>query len=441
MEGELADLNLAFDKFRSQTNISDIKNQVTIIRARNELLSQEIDQVFTNRKSVERKIQEISDLTASIDNELQQRLLATAPDKAQEISALRNRHETLQNSLPELKANLAQLRSSLNAAEQRLKNDPVRAKLESLAKTKVKLVEERQRLLKEAERASLTPAEQRDLLAAQIKSDTEILAKLEAETGAKRKASEAVRQRIPEIEKELSGNHETSEEYTKLEILLKKDKEMEEFLKDFDKNKAKAVADQQNAQAKILQNLDILSRNLQSAELAGELAEEASLAQIGDSVVLLRQEISKRRAELQKLEALNPAKEIAELKRELEEKKDEMTNKFSRADEFIREQEREIENLVNERIASEKTLSIALQDAARAQSAVDGIRKKAESNPNYKKAKEDLAKLAAQQEKVYKLKEELFRRTAEIDYSVLKSEVMALTDSINQSLVRQLTSN
>ena len=89
LEGELADYNLAQDKFRAGTKPEDIMAMYNYIKGQNEKKKQGLDELFIERKEMENEIADMERQMSEIQAANEERLSELEPDKRQQYEQLK----------------------------------------------------------------------------------------------------------------------------------------------------------------------------------------------------------------------------------------------------------------------------------------------------------------------------------------------------------------
>lgn len=174
LEGDLADINLALDKLRTNTDATDVQDQFQQLKEQNDGERKRIDQVFLQRKEVENAIEELEDKLMRL-READAALVATLGDQAQEqYHQLTERAHTLAREVEEKEGKIVHLTQLLRTLQDSTKAGSYQTHLQG-----VELIHRKEELLRkiaginEELSANLTPEELRERLLERVKVQTE----------------------------------------------------------------------------------------------------------------------------------------------------------------------------------------------------------------------------------------------------------------------------
>ena len=120
-EGELADYNLALDKFRSDTKPEDIEALHMHIKNANDKQRANLDSLFAVKRDMESEISTIEQQIQEINFQNESKLNDLDPEQRNEYEKLKEENAQLGNDINSNRTELEEVNQRLNAAEMRLK--------------------------------------------------------------------------------------------------------------------------------------------------------------------------------------------------------------------------------------------------------------------------------------------------------------------------------
>ena len=127
LEGELADYNLAGDKYRSMMKADDIEEVYNKIRVYNKKKMDESDSLFLEKAKITEEIQKVEYENNNILQGIEQRLLDLDPDQKNEYESIREENQYYVMQIYQLREEMANLNSDLIEGENLLRNNPNKA--------------------------------------------------------------------------------------------------------------------------------------------------------------------------------------------------------------------------------------------------------------------------------------------------------------------------
>jgi intraflagellar transport protein 74 len=120
-EGELADYNLALDKYRSDTKPEDIEALYMHIKNSNDKQRAHLDKVFAEKRDMENEISNIETQIQEINMANESKLNDLDPEQRNEYEKLKEENSSLQDEINRNRSELEETNGRLIAAESRLK--------------------------------------------------------------------------------------------------------------------------------------------------------------------------------------------------------------------------------------------------------------------------------------------------------------------------------
>jgi intraflagellar transport protein 74 len=116
-EGELADYNLALDKYRSDTKPEDIEALFMHIKNQNDKLRQLLDKVFAEKRDMENEISNVEQQITEINHANESKLNDLDPEQRNEYEKLKEENQSLQQEVNRSRTDLEEVNSRLIQAE------------------------------------------------------------------------------------------------------------------------------------------------------------------------------------------------------------------------------------------------------------------------------------------------------------------------------------
>lgn len=455
LEGKLADFNLALDKLRNNTDVTEIKDTHDALRFDNERDRKQIDALFLESNKC-------AEDTARMEARLQQLHAAAAeelrtlgPQFRADYEALRQRNAELKTSVEGKEEALEILDQKIQRARVELKRDEfkrlergldLRRRLEALRSQEAELVEEA--------RENLSPEEMKRRLLAKVKTADAEIARLRERAKEVKKDVTKSEDEADRLRREVDEAKRLKKKYgDKHQQLLERDRTMTSFIEGFGEAKAALQGEMEKLQGAAVAIMAHISKGLEwkgriegggagrAAAEVGRVREELSFKERQSqlsrgTLTRARADLDKRRKELKNIETLSVkiASELETLGRKRAQMLEEMQG-FRSIDELQAHAAREKHALVLAREATKRRadamremVQVVSQPLARKAAALKG------SNTLRKIA--DLEKkLAAHEQSVHHLADSIETRKRESQYTTLLHEAMNTVRRINQLIV------
>eukprot|EP00746_Dinoflagellata_sp_MGD_P150083 gnl/MRDRNA2_/MRDRNA2_82013_c0_seq1.p1 gnl/MRDRNA2_/MRDRNA2_82013_c0~~gnl/MRDRNA2_/MRDRNA2_82013_c0_seq1.p1 ORF type:complete len:603 (+),score=163.27 gnl/MRDRNA2_/MRDRNA2_82013_c0_seq1:86-1894(+) len=453
LEGNLADYNLALDKHRSDSGPEEVHHMYMFLKQGNDQQRQELDQCFLEKKAHEEEIEKMDATMNAVRRSAEERLNELHPDQRDEYRQLQEENESITSQLSGHGGHRQQLEAvmdHLNVLEGRLRSDVVRIRAQELREQAQPLLQKREQLEAEAQQASLSIPEQRDMLLAKVKSDNAATVETEREATELKAEIQRCKKQITEMDVDISERKSEGNDQQKYEVLLSKDQEMTAFIEGCDDAKGEELAKTKEKQQNICKLLENISKSLaaetsrnitdQQNDLEDELKFKNSQLQNSETTqTRLELNLEQRNGELKKIEMLDEkiSGELKGLEAKTEEYKHEIETKFDFMEDIRAQKSDQIEKL-----HQRKAL---LQDRAEHfRNQISFLKLKVESK------KEQLSgdsiesglqtqetKLKQYQQNAHHLQVFIAAKQAESDYSQEMDASLGICEQVNQILQRQ----
>ncbi len=145
-EGELADYNLALDKYRSDTKPEDIEALFYHIKNQNDKQRSMLDKLFGEKKDMESEIQRYEADIAEINYANEVKLNDLDPEQRNEYERLKGENLALQNEINANRNELENVNNKLGQAEARLRADALKQRAQHLKEERVALLKKKEEI-------------------------------------------------------------------------------------------------------------------------------------------------------------------------------------------------------------------------------------------------------------------------------------------------------
>lgn len=335
LKESLAEYNMVLDKVGSQSPISSITSEHADLKKRNDNQRKRVDDILTERFSVEQKTKQVESKCSDIQQNLEARLNSLAPSARQQYSQLLNEQAQLAAESARFEEELADMDRTLASSEGELARNTLKQRALELQEQIKSLTERKYEMSMDEEASRRRPEEQKEALMGRVKRDN---AEIERTTAALKELQEAVRRlegRIGAVQGGASSAANQAGEASKREKfdeLVAKERELNTFVDSFPSRKAAKAAEMSAAADSVLALLDRISKlgalatsALPSQQQFKEMQDELEYKRLqfesaASTQERLKEELGLRRGELDKIDSLEDkiGKELAALEQKTE---------------------------------------------------------------------------------------------------------------------------
>ena len=124
LEGELADYNLAGDKYRSNMRAEDIEEVYNRIKLYNKKKMDESDNLFLDKAKIMEQIAAIEQELNKVQQRIEQKLLDLDPEQKNEYESIKEENQNYVLQIYQLREEMAELNNQLVEGENSLRNNP-----------------------------------------------------------------------------------------------------------------------------------------------------------------------------------------------------------------------------------------------------------------------------------------------------------------------------
>jgi len=450
LEGTLADYNLAVDKQRAGTRPEDLRNMYEHIKIQNDKFKVQLDDLFIERKSQEDQIQAIEAQLHEIHQAAEMKLNELDPDQRSEYESLVNENRVLIQNINAQRNQLEDMNAILAQAEARLRMDHNKQKYIQLKEQTTDLERRKGDLEIQTNENNLSFPEARDRLLAKVKEDNSVIQNTEKRIREVRKMQENYEKQIREMNTE-NDDKNSEQDKQKYEILYQRDKEMSEFIDNFESMRTNELNQIRELERNIVAILEASSRlQLQNTELPSveefekmktdQAIKENQLGMAQETLVRVQQEYEQRLEELRRLDTLeeNIPRQVNTLKEKMKNMQDEINNKFNNIGQARNEKERRKQKLMKDR-EELYALRPKLKEELNTVSYDYELKKQKMSLHEQYGVITDLEKKISQSESaLYSMKQFIQSKTVDMDYQHLKNDCVNLMLEVNNILIKNM---
>jgi len=449
LEGSLADYNLAVDKQRAGTRPEDIGNMYEHIKNQNDKFKAQLDDLFIERKTQEEQIQAIESQLHEIHQAAEMKLNELDPDQRAEYEDLVNENRVLIQHINAQRNHLDDINGALGQAEAKLRLDHNKQRYVQLKDQTEELERKKGDLEVQTNENNLSFPEARDRLLAKVKEDNSVIQNTEKRIREVRKMQDNYEKQIKEMSSENDGDKNAEQDKQKYEVLYQRDKEMSEFIDNFEPLRNAELNQIRQIEASIVGILEQSSQiQMQNTELPSveefegmkvdQAIKENQLGMAQETLVRVQQEYEQRLAELKNLDTLeeNIQRQVKTLQEKMQNMQQEVATKFNNIDQVRADKERRRAKLFRDR-EEFSGMRQKLKDELNSVSYDHELRKQKMSLHEQHGVLTDLEKKISQNENtLYNMKQFIQTKTVDMDYQNIKNECLGLMQDINQLLVR-----
>jgi intraflagellar transport protein 74 len=360
LEGELADYNLAQDKFRAGTKTDDILALYHHIRMQNEKKKNQLDELFLERKEMENEISELERQITEINQANEEKLNELDPEQKAQYDKLRQENNQLIRDINTLRADLDEVNNKLRYLDGKLKEDTLRQRAQHLREERIHLLKKKEELELQTNESNLPFAEARDRLRNRIKQDHSEIMHCEKKIAELKKIIDTYQKNINELETDLAEQKTDQDESHKYEALHKRDREMTQFMETFDETCETETRQLEQLEANIVTLLEHMSKGITKStalpskndvsNMKGDLAYTKGLVEDSENTYArVKVELEQRQNDLEKINTLEGKieRENKNMDEKLRTMQDEMENKFPKIDNLKGEYDNEKKRLTD----------------------------------------------------------------------------------------------
>ena len=447
LEGELADYNLAGDKYRSNMRAEDIEEVYNKIKLYNKKKMDESDNLFLDKAKIMEQIGEIEQELNKVQQLIEQKLLDLDPEQKNEYESIKEENQNYVLQIYQLREEMAELNSQLIEGENALRNNPNKMEAHKLKDLINLLKRKKEELELQTNESGLSIDELKQRLMAKAKEQTIEKNNIDKKIPDTKKLIEANKKAIFEIEKEMKSQQK-NDNTKAVDSIAEKDKEISAFIENHENIKRTHYKEIRAKEEIILSLLNNISEKIGMGEtpleggsgLRERIKEKKEMIEKSENTL----EEAKAKYEelvikLQRLDKLDETlkKDIENYKEKLQRINNDINNKFDKVDEqkdFLkRDTERKKKLLVylnqNKENYNKLLTSLILKNRTK--------NRQLEDNDIFKRLHELEVKMQNNENTIYSLQSYIDSKSNENQYGNLLKECMDLQQKINEELLKR----
>ena len=448
LEGELADYNLAGDKYRSMMKAEDIEDVYNRMKLYNKKKMDESDNLYIEKSKILSELEEVEYENNKVVQNIEQRLLDLDPDQKSEYEQIREDNQNYIMKIYQLREEMAKLNADLIEGENILKSNPNKMEAQKLKDSIIQLQRKKEELELQTNEAGLSIDELKQRLVAKAKEQTMEKNNIDKKIPDTKKIIESHKKSIIELEREMKSN--INNDNTKaVDSISQKDKEYSAFIENYDsikRNHYKEIQAKEEVVVALLENISEKINSGQSplensgAGIKDKIREKKDM--IEKSVNTLEEAKAKYEelvVKLQRLEKLDDTlkKDIKNYKDKLNRINNEISEKFDRIDaqkDFLQRDSDRMKSLLtilksNKENYDKLLTSLVLKNRTK--------NAQLEDNDMYKRMRDLEKKMQANENTIYGLQSYIDSKANDNEFSGLLKECMALQKQINDELLKK----
>lgn len=450
LEGELADYNLAQDKYRAGTKVDDIMALFHYIKLQNEKKKNQLDELFLERKEMENEISELENEISEINQANEEKLNELDPDQKDQYDKLRSENFQLQRDIISLRGELDDINVRLSRLDAKLKEDTLRQRAQHLKDERLTLLARKEKLELQTNEANLPFPEAREKLRNRIKQDHSYILHYEKKIAELTKIVDTYKKNIMEVETELATSKADNEESEKYEILQKLDTKMTQFMESYEETKESELKQIEVLESTIVTLLEHMSKSITKStamptkddvkNMKGDLAYTKGLVEDSENTYArVRAELEQRQDNLNKINILEAKieKENKNMDEKLKTMQEEMEGNV---DNIKTEYENEKKRLIDLKKQLTKTKPGLAKYMTYYAMKYDTGKNQVIQNDVYKQLNNLEKKLSANEAQIYALRQFIETKGTETNYMNALSYCTNTVSELNMALVKKTLS-
>lgn len=448
LEGELADYNLAGDKYRSMMKAEDIEDVYNRVKMYNKKKMNESDNLYLEKARLMDELNKIELENSKILQEIEQRLLDLDPDQRNEYEQIREDNQNYMMKIYQLREEMARLNGDLIEGENLLKDNPNKREAHKLKDAINQLRRKKEELELQTNEAGLSVDELKQRLVAKSKEETIEKGAIDKKINDYKKIIDTFKKSIIEIEKEMKNNAHNDNSKA-VDSIAQKDREYSAFIENYNnikKTHYKEIAAKEEVVVALLQNIsqNILSGSapIENSGVGIKEKIKEKKEMIEKSVSTLEEAKAKYEELVIKLQRLENLDEI--LKKDIKSYKDklgfinnEITTKFERIDQhkdFLRKDTERMKELLKVLKANKENYNKLLTTLVLKNRTKNA---QLEDNDMFKKLRELEKKMQSNENNIYSLQTYIESKANDNQFGDLLKECMKLQEEINQEILKK----
>lgn len=454
LEGELADYNLAGDKYRSSMRAEDIESVYHHIRMNNKKKREESDFLYIEKSKREEELQKVDYETNKILQFMEQKLMELDPEQKLEYDSLREENAIHINKIYDLRDELARLNADVLEGENLLKNNPNKREAHKAKDQINQLLRKKEELELQTNESGLSVEELKQRLVNKYKEETNEKAQIDKKVIEVKKIIDSYKKSFAEIEKEMKTANQNNENSKAHDSITQKDKEYSNFIDNFQEIKKSHLKDLINKEEIIVALLESASARIEnkgssSAQPTTQYKSvKMDIENKVDNIKKAANTLDEARAQydalqvkMKRLDNLEETlkTEIKNFREKLERAQKDIMEKFDRIDhqkEYFKSEQKKMLDLLkflekNKENYSKLLTSVILKNRTKTT--------QLEDSESYKKLRELEKKMQENENFIFSLSQFIDSKANENNFSHLLKECLEIQQEINNELVKRIS--
>ncbi|CAG9808948.1 unnamed protein product [Chironomus riparius] len=274
LHSTLSEINLALDSTSSGATRQQLQNEAVAFREKNEILQNQLEQVFKDRQNKESQNQQLIEAIEAEKNKVNELIYALSPDDQNKYREYQIICEKLKSENSEIHAKIEstikqkeKLSSSVINSQSRLEAIKLHSKLrETTAK---------RNQLKDEEMNRLTPAQEREKLISDVRMNNQSISSMNKQMKIISDQLQEKRETLSQIEQDLEEG--SSERFVKFRELKKRDEMMTNFMETFQMQMTKEKQHVENLKNQITFAIEQITLQGMSSKVDGNMKISTSI--------------------------------------------------------------------------------------------------------------------------------------------------------------------
>jgi intraflagellar transport protein 74 len=447
LEGELADYNLAGDKYRSMMKAEDIEDVYNRIKLYNKKKMDESDNLYLERAKIMEELQKVEYENNKVLQGIENRLLDLDPEQKNEYEQIREDNQNYIMQIYALREELAKLNSDLIEGENMLKSNPNKMEAHKLKDSINQLLRKKEELELQTNEAGLSIDELKQRLVAKAKEQTLEKNKIDKKIPDTKRLIDGHKKAIFELEKEMKSN--ANNDNTKaVDSISQKDKEYSSFIENYEGIKRNHYKEIQAKEEVIVALLENISHKIAQGEkplentagIKEKIKEKKDM--IEKSVNTLEEAKAKYEELVVKLKRLETLDDT--LKKDIQQYKDKITNinneimtKFDKIEnhkDFLKKDQQRMGILLGVLKQNKENYNKLLTTLVLKKRTKNA---QLEDNDIFKRLRDYEKKMQSNENQIFSLENYIDSKSNDNQYSGLLKECVSLQQQINDELLKK----
>lgn len=446
-QGVLADYNMLVDKLNTDTERAEVEMECAEVRAANEQASQEVEQLWAEKREKERRIAQLELELEQERNMTDNLVAAMKPEIRERFHQLKEANLEYSAAMEEMNQELDVLNSRKAALEDEMTVSTMKREAARLYELLAEAEAKRDSLLLEDKQRG-TPQQERERLLEQVKEDNAEISIMERQIA---EANDKLRQfgeEKDQLDQDMEENQ--SEKNQKYRELRRREETMDQFMATYQDTRQEELQRLTHLEGQIAACLEQMSRNLAHV---GHLPSSHTFSGMREDLAFKEGEVEKSKntleglsrehqqlaLNLEKIEALEDKikAEMATLKEKMVKMEEEIET-FSDLDKLRREAEEKRRRLEDERVELTSRRTGVLEALDEVKQKFEACKKTLNDNETYIQLTNLERKWQMLEQNNFALSEFVQNKKAESNYEPIKNKVMKLQWEYNKMLQANL---